>query len=87
MFKLGSGLPGGEKFWNSKRMTLVVVLVIGLFIGVVLQHYAVEPSIQKTFEKKFVDCDKENNVLNNETNQCILEKQACERSLKELVGS
>jgi len=86
MFKLGDGLPGGEKFWNSKRIMLVVVLVIGLVIGLALQHYVIEPGIQKTFEKRFIECGRENSVLNNETNQCLFEKKACEDSLKELVG-
>ncbi len=87
MFNFGKDSLGGEKFWNSQKIMLVVAILIGIVIGSLFQHYVIEPALQKTFEKRYIDCVQEKNILNEETNQCILEKQNCEDSLKEFIGS
>lgn len=70
----------GKGFWNATRILIVLFLVIGLFIGAIVEHFFVEPSfnegIRTSLEQKTIECRE----LEGEYAQCIREKSALEKA-------
>ena len=56
---------------TSKRIVLLFLLIIGIVLGAVLEHYFVEPLIEEQSFQKYVNCESKVELLDKQIDDCI----------------
>jgi hypothetical protein len=74
-------------FWSVKRIAILFLILILLFIGAAFEHYFVEPILNEQMLNSFERCVSERNLLNDEINACYLDVDAAESELKSCEAS
>ncbi len=71
----------GKGFWSVSRILLLFFLVLGIIIGIAIEHYFVEKAISAERENKCNACFENQQLLNDTINSCISEKKALQKKL------
>jgi len=59
-----------QSFWNAARIVMLFLFFIGLVIGALIQHYAIEPVLGQTIKERLDQCELENKELYSSLQQC-----------------
>ncbi len=70
--KSGKGMQISFSTWLK-----LFIFIIGLVLGIGAQHYYIEPFLSNTFGEQLVQCVSEKQLLNEEINNCYVERDAC----------
>lgn len=81
MPKEKSSERSGKSFWSSKRIIIVFLVFLGLIVGMLIQHYYVEPVIGERCLGDLSICKSQNQVLDEENNACYQKNYDLNRPL------
>lgn len=70
-----------KKFWNSKRILTAFLIIIGIILGMLLQHYYIEPALGQTTFQELKICKAQNQVLDEENDACYQQNYDLNRML------
>ncbi|MEM4662977.1 MAG: hypothetical protein QXM75_03065 [Candidatus Diapherotrites archaeon] len=59
-----------KSFWTTKKILFIFLIVVGIIIGALLQHYIIEPLISNKITEKLKTCEAENLELHSLLNKC-----------------
>lgn len=89
MAKQKSTEARGRSFWSSSRIITVFLILFGIIIGMLIQHYYIEPALGETCVEELRICKSQVQVLDEENEACYLRNYdlnrlltACEYNLR-----
>jgi len=68
--------PHRKSFWTSKRIMTIAIIVFGIVVGMLAQHYYVEPLLGEACIEDLRICKAQNQVLNEENVVCYEQLEA-----------
>ena len=72
----------------SVSFWLKIFILLAVFIaGLAVQHYYIEPAISTTFSEQLNSCFSEKQLLNKETNNCLVELENCKKDCRNDTNS
>ncbi|MDP2974325.1 MAG: hypothetical protein Q8N60_04700 [Candidatus Diapherotrites archaeon] len=71
---------------SRKRVALLVIVLLIFSAGIFVQHFFVEPMFGELPEK-YSRCMNQQQVLNDQFNDCMVQKGACEYQLQQCKGT
>ncbi|MDP6671209.1 MAG: hypothetical protein QGI60_05360 [archaeon] len=72
-----------RKFWSSKRIVTFFLILFGIFVGMLVQHYYLEPLLSDDCVDDLRFCKTQVSVLNEENNSCYQQNYDLDRLLKD----
>jgi len=76
VYKTQAGDNVGEKedtkrgFWSAARIAIVFLFIIGIFIGIAIEHYLIEPLLSGALSEQLKKCESENSELHASLTKC-----------------
>lgn len=64
-------------FWTKARVLIAIILVAGIIIGGLIEHYAIEPLLNSKLLKSLSECTVQKNLLESQAGSLISELNAC----------
>ena len=75
------GEKGSRKFWSSKRILTFFLILFGIFVGMLVQHYYLEPLLSDGCIEDLRFCKTQASVLDEENNSCYQKNYDLDRRL------
>jgi hypothetical protein len=75
--------PDFSGFFSVKNLLIVLALMLVFFIGLLVEHFIIEPKLNSSYEKQLSNLTNENKLLTESLNECIKEKNSLETQLNE----
>jgi len=72
-----------RKFWSSKRIITFFLILFGIFVGMLVQHYYLEPLLSDECIDDLRFCKTQVLVLDEENNACYQQNDDLNTLLKE----
>tara|TARA_Y100000310_G_scaffold336351_1_gene420620 strand:- start:1799 stop:2086 length:288 start_codon:yes stop_codon:yes gene_type:complete len=70
MIKENNSERSGKSFWSSKRIITVFLIIFGVILGMLLQHYYIEPALGSGCLDDLLICKAQVQVLDEENEAC-----------------
>ena len=71
----------GKGFWSSKRIIVVFLIFMGVIVGVLIEHYYIEPVIGEQSVGELHICKSQVQVLDEENEACYQKNYDLNRML------
>ena len=78
---LGENNGRKRRFWSSKRIITIFLIVFGIIIGMLAQHYYIEPLISDQCIEDLRICKAQTSVLDEENDACYQQANDLQRLL------
>jgi hypothetical protein len=70
-----------RKFWSSKRILTFFLILFGIFVGMLVQHYYLEPLLSNGCIDDLRFCKTQVSVLDEENSACYQQNYDLDRRL------